>query len=309
MNSDKPSYRVKKIQVQRGDAIDQIKFTYDDGKVWSAGHDSGKADNREAVMTDGEFLVRVTHERFHNYMCAGAAVEFETNKGRIFSYYPVVLSTRKKSEQTTIKADEGKEIISLNIIQGVLVGVEQRLVPLIENVKHEKEWYTLSLILPKEDNDAEDNIVYSHFHHKQKAISEWNKTSTFINQKQGRAAVLFDSIKMISIRKTGNEGSIEACISRAISDGYANHPKEENVSMIRAITFSYSKFLSGLERKNAIGHVLTTGIISDKENMEHNWITSGICEHVLKCDGSISDSRKALILGWVIVKVLESLFY
>eukprot|EP00638_Chattonella_subsalsa_P023160 CAMPEP_0117872886 /NCGR_PEP_ID=MMETSP0950-20121206/11363_1 /TAXON_ID=44440 /ORGANISM="Chattonella subsalsa, Strain CCMP2191" /LENGTH=568 /DNA_ID=CAMNT_0005725771 /DNA_START=243 /DNA_END=1949 /DNA_ORIENTATION=+ len=57
------------------------------------------------------------------------------------------------------------------------------------------------------------------------------------------------------------------------------------------------------------GHVLTTGIISDKENMEHNWITSGICEHVLKCDGSISDSRKALILGWVIVKVLESLFY
>mmetsp|Transcript_32437 Transcript_32437/g.40708 ORF Transcript_32437/g.40708 Transcript_32437/m.40708 type:complete len:837 (+) Transcript_32437:163-2673(+) len=331
MSPDQPSYRVKKIQVQRGDAIDQIKFTYDDGKVWSAGHDSGKADNRVAIMTNGEFLVRVTHEKFHNYMSAGAAVEFETNKGRVFSYNPVTLSTRKKSEQTTIIADQGKEIISLNIIQGVLVGVEQRFVPLTENIKHEKEWYTLSLTFPKEDcgNAKDGNIVYNHFHLKQEAIAEWKKATKVINQKQGRAAVLFDSINMKPIRKMGKEESVEACISRAISDGYANYPKEESVSMIQAVVMLMkvlrqkndirnfilvvlllsTSFYLDLNAKMLSGHVLTTGIISDKENMEHNWITSGICEHVLKCDGSISDSRKALILGWVIVKVLESLFY
>ena len=56
------AYRVKKISVRRGWAIDQIKFEYDDGKTWSVGIDGGRKDNRDFIMTPGEYLVRVTHE-------------------------------------------------------------------------------------------------------------------------------------------------------------------------------------------------------------------------------------------------------
>ena len=36
----------------------------------------------------GEYLIRVTHEKLYNLRCAGAFVEFETNKGRVFCYQP-----------------------------------------------------------------------------------------------------------------------------------------------------------------------------------------------------------------------------
>ena len=64
----------RRIVIKRSDAIDQIKIEYDDGTQWSCGHDGGKADNRPAVMTKGEHLVRVTHERFVNYKSAAAAI-------------------------------------------------------------------------------------------------------------------------------------------------------------------------------------------------------------------------------------------
>ena len=56
------TYRLKKIGVRRGWAIDQIKFEYDDGKTWSVGIDGGRKDNRDFIMTPGEYLVRVSHE-------------------------------------------------------------------------------------------------------------------------------------------------------------------------------------------------------------------------------------------------------
>ena len=55
-------YRVKKISIRRGYVIDQIKFQYDDHKIWSVGVDGGRKDNRDLIMTPGEYLVRVTHE-------------------------------------------------------------------------------------------------------------------------------------------------------------------------------------------------------------------------------------------------------
>ena len=55
-------YRVKKICIRRGWAIDQIKFEYDDEKTWSVGVDGGRKDNREFIMTPGEYITRVTHE-------------------------------------------------------------------------------------------------------------------------------------------------------------------------------------------------------------------------------------------------------
>ena len=56
-------YRVRKISARRGWAIDQIKFEYTDGKIWSVGIDGGRKDNRDFIMTTGEYIVRVTHEK------------------------------------------------------------------------------------------------------------------------------------------------------------------------------------------------------------------------------------------------------
>ena len=61
---DKP-YRIRKISARRGWAIDQIKFEYTDGKIWSVGIDGGRKDNRDFIMTKGEYIVRVTHEKLH----------------------------------------------------------------------------------------------------------------------------------------------------------------------------------------------------------------------------------------------------
>ena len=36
-----------------------------DGRAWSVGIDGGRRDGRELLLTQGEFLVRVTHESLH----------------------------------------------------------------------------------------------------------------------------------------------------------------------------------------------------------------------------------------------------
>ena len=47
-------YRVKKICIRRGWAIDQIKFEYDDEKIWSVGVDGGRKDNREFIIGNAQ---------------------------------------------------------------------------------------------------------------------------------------------------------------------------------------------------------------------------------------------------------------
>jgi hypothetical protein len=47
-------YRVARVEIKAGDAIDQIKFVYTDQSVWAMGHEGGgKVNNRPAVMTKG----------------------------------------------------------------------------------------------------------------------------------------------------------------------------------------------------------------------------------------------------------------
>ena len=40
---------LKKIVIRSSDAIDQINFIYNDGKIWSVGQDCGKEDVRAAI--------------------------------------------------------------------------------------------------------------------------------------------------------------------------------------------------------------------------------------------------------------------
>ena len=122
---EETSFRIKKIEVKKYEAIDQIKITYDDNTEWTSGHDDGDKDSRSVIMTEGEYLVRVTHETLENHEKAGAMVEFETNRGRIFLYKPSELdsvSYGAKGELSTMWAKEGFEIVSMKIRQGKLVG-------------------------------------------------------------------------------------------------------------------------------------------------------------------------------------------
>ena len=82
---------------------------YDDKSTWCYGwSDGGKADKRQAVMTDGEYLTTVTQESFFNYRCAAAAIEFKTNKGRVFSYEPSGTSTKWKRYFILVKLHDGE---------------------------------------------------------------------------------------------------------------------------------------------------------------------------------------------------------
>ena len=64
-------FRLKKIQIQRSNAIDQIRLHYDDGKTSQIGHDGGKYDVREVVFAKDEYLLKVEHESFLNFRIAG----------------------------------------------------------------------------------------------------------------------------------------------------------------------------------------------------------------------------------------------
>ena len=57
-------------------------------------------------MENGRFI----HHRWY----AGASVEFETNKGRVMSFHPY-LATRQADQVVTMRAEQGKEIIMLQI--------------------------------------------------------------------------------------------------------------------------------------------------------------------------------------------------
>jgi hypothetical protein len=61
-------YRLKKIQVTSDWAVRRICFTYDDDQTWSVGNSSSGKDLLEAVLDRGEYLVRVTHEKYHQVL-------------------------------------------------------------------------------------------------------------------------------------------------------------------------------------------------------------------------------------------------
>ena len=115
---------MKKIEIFRGDAINKIKFTYDDRTTWAVGNDSGRSNSNPIILTKGEYIIKVRHEKYFNKLCAGAGVHFETNKHRTFSYLPDI-STKRAKDETVMTADSGKEIISLKIIKGTLINIEQ----------------------------------------------------------------------------------------------------------------------------------------------------------------------------------------
>jgi len=200
------TYRVKKISVRRGWAIDQIKFEYDDNKTWAVGVDNGREDQRKFIMTPGEYVVRVTHETLTQRWYAGASVEFETNKGRVMKFNPY-LKTGLKDQQVTKKAENGMEIIMLNIKHGKLIDVHQQAVPRMEVCLAPKEWFIFV--------DSGEEI--KEFLKKKEAVS-------FAKNKMG---ILIDVKNNKLVHQTVYRDSFQKCKTLAIEKGYFFQNTEE----------------------------------------------------------------------------------
>uniref|UniRef100_A0A7S4DCY3 ABC transporter domain-containing protein n=1 Tax=Heterosigma akashiwo TaxID=2829 RepID=A0A7S4DCY3_HETAK len=352
-----PEKRLAKITIKRGVGIDQIKFTYTNRKDWSAGHDEGKEDPRIAVMTQGEFLVKVTHERLINNASAGAAVEFETNKGRVFAYNPRALATKRESERTTLVAKPGHEIIALTIRNGQMVGIQEQKVPSGEDVEHAPSWFTVMAFAADDDKhqDLEAELLTKewHFNSKSEAMKKWRfiqgkvkagGTSVSSMKKEddlnlttsecGAAAVLLDTKKMRVERQAGPEEQLQTLLQRAQETGYyLSHADEDGVSLLRTLTmlvkvlndpsdvsnfvlvvaFLVVSFYMDLSASMLTGLVLTSvtdssaSVTADTTN---NWAVSKVCRYAVTCEaGDAPSYRQAVILAFLIVKVLESFFY
>ena len=222
---------LKKIVIRSSDAIDQIKFIYNDGKVWSVGQDCGKEDVRAAIMTEGEYLIRISHEKFYNFQCAGSAVEFETNKGRIFSYSSAK-TTSKNSEKVTFKAENGSEIIELNIRKGVLHGIEQqRIDESSSKIWTDNVWFSIVSCSHKEDGDRPFQV--KHFNTWKDAEQEWKIHSPV--KKAGRASVLINCLKMTVVRKSGRVENVNECIEFAVDKGLMLRDASENITLSSAV--------------------------------------------------------------------------
>ena len=239
-----PGYRLARIDVKLGDALDQIKFTFDDDTEFCIGHDGGKADLRPAILTPGEHIVRVTHERFINFKCAGAAVEFETNKGRVFTYEPG-LTTKWKSEQETIVALPGHEIIGLIIRRGVLKGSHQQpSLPTAMPLPAPTDTpYLIAEYRPKEDTEGQaskGDISVCDVYGRASADCEWEARKVAASAKVGRAAVMveFKTGKVIS--KAGTPAAIEEATRLATEAGYIKAQGEtKSVSMVDLVKKLY----------------------------------------------------------------------
>ena len=256
----------------------QIKFVYDDETTWCYGwSDGGKEDNRPVILVKGEFLTRVTHETLHNFRYAAAGVEFETNKGRIFSYQPLGMSTNWKSEQTTICALPGKEIIGLKIKHGVLIGTEQQqnADSFSSSSSHEFNvdssspnnntgkslyWYCIAVKYAKEDSISHEDVVFDdhflgqddsikfhHFDNWDDANRMWKRIKEECNLKMGRSGVLLDCQKLAKLKQAGsNIEGIKDCLEKAKENGYYAEKKDEEVNLVDTILTLY-KLLSTKE--------------------------------------------------------------
>lgn len=327
-------YRLKRVEIHRSDSLDQIKFEYTDGTRWFCGHDGGKADPRVAIMTQGEFIVTVLHERFFNFRSAGAAVQFTTNKGRTFGYFPRRLATKRRSETTEMTAKPGHEIIRLDIRRGVLEGIVEQLAPSDEAaVVHPAEWYTLVKHDPKKNDEVGGN-TYTHFAEWPEAKAAWHRlvaNPDVTPTAPPPAALLIDSISTKVLRKlAASPDDLKVATASAIADGFCAAGEEESVSVLDAVA-ALAKVLTDrddvfnfvlvtlmlvvhatLELKGQMltGKVLTMIDSSNATELIENTEFVGMVCHtgVMSC-GTAFEVKRVMILVFMLVSVGGMLIY
>lgn len=199
-------------------------------------------------MSKGEYLIRVTHERYENYSSAGAGVEFETNKGRVFSYEPRGMFTGIAAEKTTFHATSDHEIISLTIRRGVLLGVVQQPVPAEDTkVSANNPWYTVvTAVGIKEDRSVVDPNEYEHFETLVKAKERWQSAKSWAQNKEGRVALFVDTRASKEVHSSGNTLDVDRCRRAAIKAGILAPLPECQVSVMQTV-IALLKVVSGRE--------------------------------------------------------------
>jgi len=289
-------YRLKRIDISRGDGIDSIKMTYDDDSIWCHGHDGGKVDNRSVVLTDGEYIIKVVHETFKNHKTAAASIDFWTNKGRQFEYHPTQLTTRWESELTTLTAQPGHEIIGLTIRHGTLVGSEQQPALSALKAKDHSEWFAVGTVSPKEDADATADaevnadataannttaaaaaaaaasistlttsstwkgVTFKHYYTKADAKAAWKDAAANVAAKpMSRGGIFVDCTSLKVLNTAGGIVAIAACKTAGIELGVAAAKKDEDVAILDAVWTLYK--LIGTKKDAAIFFLVTTLIV------------------------------------------------
>ena len=265
--------------------------------------------------------MRVTHETLENRRWAGASLELETSRGRIFTFEPVCSRT-PIHKRTTIIADPGMELVSLRIMFGALVGFVQQ--PSREKRQAEREWYS---VFYKGTKEEEEGVEVREFSDRTEGRNWWRDISRKSNKKAGRAALYLDTRKNEILQKVGSEELLTELVSTAEKKGLYLDMKERTkklnlLTLINAVSGALKLkpntlkmvFLTlliiatrvvDMETLKITGQIIT--VLSDNTTTYNNsFYSNALCNTVLNCDdGSRFDHAKALIISFILLVLLE----
>ena len=261
----------------------------------------------------------MTHETLVNRRWAGAALELETNRGRVLSFEPVCSRT-PKHKRTTITADPGMEILSLQIKSGALVGYEQQPCGVVSVA--DVEWYC---VLYQGTKEEEDGAEMREFSDKQEAEKWWQGIREKCRQKKGRGALFLDTKKNKILNKTGSEKTSVDLVSEAENKGvYVSMKDNTNKLSVSAMLFGIYKTLSireqairmlilislllmnsivDLEILSLTGQLIS--VISDNTTAyTQSFYGRVLCQTVLEC-GNRFEHIRAMLIGFVFMVLLN----
>ena len=268
----------------------------------------------------------MTHETLVNRRWAGAALELETSRGRVFSFEPVCSST-PKHKRTTITAASGMEILSLQIQSGALVGYEQQ--PCREESGADKdesgadkEWYSVIY-----QGTKEDEVEVREFSEKQEAGRWWQGIRDKCRQKAGRGALFLNTKRNKILNKTGSEKITADLMSEAERKGMYVAMKENATKLSLSGMFSgiYKALSTGEQamRMLILVSLLLCGSIVDLEILSftgqllsvisdnttaynQSFYGNVLCQTVLEC-GNRFEHVRAMLIGFVFMVILEQI--
>ena len=237
--------------------------------------------------------------------------------------YSSAKTTSKNSEKVTFKAENGSEIIELNIRKGVLQGIEQqRIDESSSKIWTDNIWFSIVSCSHKEDGDSPFQV--KHFNTWKDAEQEWKIHSPV--KKAGRASVLINCLKMTVVRKSGRVENVNECIEFAVDKGLMLRDASENITLSIAVLMLLkvltqksdiiiffvvvallivTNFLD-LHSKLLTGHVLS--MLNSSQTIEsQHWIVKGVCRYILG-GSSVSVVQTSILISYTSVKLLQSLF-
>ncbi|CAK9101544.1 unnamed protein product [Durusdinium trenchii] len=117
-----PRRRVASVKITAGGAIDRVEFRYEDGSKWSLGGPGGDKGIPPLVLAEDEYLEEVRHESLPQWWYVGSAIEFRTNKGKLFRHV-AHFGSGEDEDMVTFRARPGKCITRLHFHDGELKGI------------------------------------------------------------------------------------------------------------------------------------------------------------------------------------------